>query len=115
MVRNVLDQSQPGHEDLLTGLIRHRWARQILKVLAAHGPLRYSAILRELTLANHDVVHGKSVSAALPYLRETGLITYREVEPRYGVYALTEFGKGLITHLHALEDYLASQRLDCRD
>lgn len=105
------DKSQPGHEDLLAGLIRHRWARQILKVLAAHGPLRYSVILRELTLANHNVVHGKSVSAALPYLRGTGLVTYQEVEPRYGVYALTEFGQGLFTHLQSLENYLASQNL----
>lgn len=75
----------------------------MLQVLAAEGPLRYSDLPRSLSLLDQGVVHAKSLSAALPYLRETGLIRYVD---RDGVYALTDFGAGLLRRLRAVEAYL---------
>jgi hypothetical protein len=40
-------KSRHEHKDLFVRLIRHGWARQVLKVLAAYGPLRCSGILRK--------------------------------------------------------------------
>jgi DNA-binding HxlR family transcriptional regulator len=98
--------------DLLLGLIRRRWARQVLSALAAGGPLRYTDLLQKLSALDEGAVHNKSLSAALPYLHEHGLIRYVNKPPRDRFYAITDFGTGLTTHLEQVERYLAEHHPD---
>lgn len=94
--------------DLFVGLMRRRWARHVLAALAANGPLRYTDLLQKLAVLNQGPVHNKSLSAALPYLRDNGLITIMDKPPRNYLYAITDFGAGLLPLLQAVDDYLGN-------